>query len=539
MMAAALAKLPAAAAARLRRTSVGAKLFTLVLFVLVLTLGLLGWANVRLHRRHLDSESQLSAERLSNVIVRSIGYSMLHNDRDALERIIESVSRESEIRALRIVNHEGRIAVSMNTREKGRLVRMDAGPLTTMETTEGRVLRVVTPIRNSPSCSSGLCHAHPASQQLLGALDAHISLARVDRSLSHSSWQFTGYSAAAIALILICTGLFVWRFVHQPVTTLRFGTDCIRRGELGVQIPMTTRDELGALANSFNEMSRQLLDARNDSLTWAQTLEERVAEKTDELERAHRQMLQAEKLTSLGKLAAVVAHEINNPLSGILTYARLLRKWIDRGETLEERGGEMREALDLIASESRRCGEIVQNLLAFSRVPPLNITDVDVNEVVRRCLKLIEHKLELGNIVSRPQLARDLPHVRGDAGQIEQLLLALVMNAIEAMVPEGTLDIRTIASADRERVTITIEDDGTGIPESILPRLFEPFVTTKEARGVGLGLAVSRSVVDRHHGKISVESAVGRGTKFTIELPVHALQPDAAPMAPAFAGGVA
>jgi two-component system NtrC family sensor kinase len=256
-------------------------------------------------------------------------------------------------------------------------------------------------------------------------------------------------------------------------------------------------------------------------VTFAQTLELRVALKTAELERAHRQMLQAEKLTSLGKLAAVVAHEINNPLSGILTYARLLRKWIERGDSLEERSPEMREALDLIASESRRCGDIVQNLLAFSRVPPLNITDVDINDVIRRCIRLVEHRLDLGNIALRLELDRDLPQVRGDAGQLEQLFLALVMNAIEAMAQEGNLRITT-SSSGADRVTVTVEDDGCGIPESILPQLFEPFVTTKEARGVGLGLAVSRSVVERHHGVISVKSAVGRGTTFTIELPARA-----------------
>lgn len=507
-----------AGAPGLQGISVGAKLFTLVLCALVVTLGLLGWANVRLHRAHLDSESQLAAIRLSNVIVRSVGYSMLHNDRDSLERIIESVSRESEIRALRITDHAGVVAVSMKRGEAGARIDLSGPRLTTAHGPAGRVLRVITPIANAPSCSSGACHAHPPSQRILGALDAHISLARAERSLRHSTGQFIAYSGAAIVLILVATGAFVWRFVHQPVTTLRFGTDGIREGNLGVQIPITTHDELGELAVSFNEMSRQLLDARNESVTFAQTLEKRVAEKTAELERAHRQMLQAEKLTSLGKLAAVVAHEINNPLSGILTYARLLRKWIDRKDSLEERSGEMSEALDLIASESRRCGEIVQNLLAFSRVPPLNITDVDLSDVIRRCVKLVEHRLDLGNITLRLDLARDLPPVRGDAGQLEQLFLALVMNAIEAMPQEGNLHI-TASSTAGDRVTITVEDDGCGIPESILPQLFEPFVTTKEARGVGLGLAVSRSVVERHHGVISVKSEVGRGTTFTIELP--------------------
>ena len=522
-MAAAAQRPVHAAAAALRRlgSSVGAKLFTLVFCVLVLTLGSLGWANIRLHRRHLESETQRSAERLSNVIVRSIGYSMLRNDREALSGIIGSVAREPEIAGLRIADHRGRVALSKNLEERGTTIPVRADRLRIVDGPSHRMLGVTTPIPNEPSCSTGGCHAHPPHQKLLGVLDTDISLATADGSLRHSTRQFLAYSGLAIILILLSTGLFVWRFVHQPVATLRYGTECIRQGTLGVQIPIATRDELGELARSFNDMSRQLLEARTESTTWAHTLEERVAEKTSELERAHRQMLQAEKLTSLGKLAAVVAHEINNPLSGILTYARLLRKWSAQPETLQAHTGEMQEALELIASESRRCGDIVQNLLAFARVTPMNIDDVDLNEVIRRCVKLVEHKLYLGNITVDLELAADLPLARGDAGQLEQLLLALIMNAIEAMPHDGNLRVTTKTDADGDRVIITVEDDGVGIPESILPHLFEPFVTTKEATGVGLGLAVSRSVVERHHGHIDVQSEAGRGTVFTIEIPVR------------------
>ena len=138
----------------------------------------------------------------------------------------------------------------------------------------------------------------------------------------------------------------------------------------------------------------------------------------------------------------------------------------------------------------------------------------------KRQIKLIDHKLDLGNIVANLQLDDELPPVRGDANQLEQLLLALVMNAIDAMPHEGTLTIRT--SASRDRVVITVEDDGTGIPQEILSRLFDPFVTTKETKGVGLGLAISRSIVERHEGQISVWSEPARGTKFTITLPAVA-----------------
>jgi len=456
---------------------VGAKLFLLVFVVLVINLGFLGFLNVRLHRQHLEAARRMSALRLADVVRRSTSHYMLRNDRDALRHIIETIGKEPGITRLRVIDSRGRVAFSTGSE------------------TAQRVLSTVTPIHNTPSCATAACHAHPATQDVLGVLELNLSLTEEDRNIRSASRQFAVQSALAIVLTLIAIGLFVWHFVHKPVRVLRAGTERLGQGDLGVQIPVSSKDELGALAKSFNAMSRELDDARA------------------------RQMIHAEKLTSLGKLAAVVAHEINNPLSGILTYAKLLRKWIERGDALDVRAPEMRDALQLIENESRRCGEIVRNLLAFAREQPLNISDFDVNPVIQQCIKLIEHKLDLGNISANLELARDLPLVRGDAGQVEQLVLALVMNAIEAMPREGNLHIVT-ASPDGASVVIQIEDDGTGIAPDILPRLFEPFTTTKEeGKGVGLGLAISRAIVDRHHGRIEVKSELGKGTTFTITLP--------------------
>ncbi len=518
-----------AAAARRIRRSVGAKLFTLLFSVLLLTLALLGYANVRLHRQHLEAARLRAAEQMNDVIRRSTSYSMLRNDRAAIQQLIETVGRESSITRLRVYNPKGRIAFSNHVGEVNGEVGPNGVPKPGPRILSGggeRVLSIAAPIANSPTCSSAACHAHPASQKLLGVMETNVSLAAADADVRSATTQFALYSAAAILLTLAITALFVWRFVHRPVRILRTGTERLGAGELGVQIPVTSRDELGSLAYSFNEMSRQLNEARQEITAWTKTLEERVQRKTNELSRAHQQMIQAEKLTSLGKLAAVVAHEINNPLSGILTYAKLLRKWVDRGESIADRGKDMHDALALIESESRRCGEIVRNLLTFARAAPMNITDFDINHVIRQCVKLVEHKLELGNITADLRLPTDLPVMRGDAGQIEQLLLALVMNAIEAMPHEGNLRITTSTSTDRSKIVVAVSDDGLGIDPDVLPRLFDPFVTTKEeGKGVGLGLAVSRSIVERHEGHISVASEVGRGTTFTITLPVGAVEP--------------
>jgi len=527
-MAAAERSSRAAAAVRRITRSVGAKLFTLLFAVLLLALGSLGYANVRLHRQHLEQARLLSAQRMGETIRRSTSYNMLRNDGAAIQQIIETVGNQGGLMQLRVYNPHGVIAFSRDPSEVGRDVGHTGLPVagTRILGSNGeRILSVATPIPNQPTCASAACHAHPASQKLLGIQQTDVSLAAADADVRSATTQFILYSAIAIVVTLAVSGIFVLRFVHVPVRRLRNGTERLGRGELHVQIPVTSNDELGSLARSFNLMSSQLSEAREEITAWARTLEERVQRKTDELTRAQQQMIQAEKLTSLGKLAAVVAHEINNPLSGILTYAKLLRKWVDRGESIESRGQEMHDALSLNESESRRCGEIVRSLLTFARAAPMNVTDFDINAIVRQCIKLVEHKLDLGNIAADLQLDDDLPPMRGDAGQIEQLLLALTMNAIEAMPHEGNLRIRTEPNGDQ--IIVTVADDGTGIPPEILPQLFDPFVTTKEeGKGVGLGLAISRSIVERHAGRIEVASEAGKGTTFTITLPVLATAVD-------------
>jgi two-component system, NtrC family, sensor kinase len=246
-----------------------------------------------------------------------------------------------------------------------------------------------------------------------------------------------------------------------------------------------------------------------------------VEQKTHELKRAHDHVLHVEKMASIGKMAAIVAHEINNPLSGILTYAKLLRKWLDRGQTEGEKHDEAMQCLELIAGESRRCGELVKNLLTFSRTAPMNVEPADLNAVIERCVRLVQHQLELTGIQLQNDLAVDLPRVLCDPAQIEQVVLALLMNAIDAMPRGGNLWLSTKLLKPGQQVEIQVRDDGMGIPPEILPQIFEPFLTTKESgHGVGLGLAISRGIMERHNGRIEVRSEPGKGSTFILTLPL-------------------
>jgi len=521
--------------------SVNAKLIASLLAAMVLIFALLGYMNIRLHRQHLEAATLAAAERVSDVIKRSANYEMLHNNREGLYHVMKTIGEEPGVVKLRIFDREGQITYSTDANEINHVVdkseeacyhcHTQSQPLVHLNRPDRfriyksasgeRVLGIINPIENQAACSNAACHAHPAEQRILGVLDTDMSLARADVQLAESSRRMVVYTAFALLLIAAFSWIFVWRVVGVPIKTLEEGTERLAQGELGYQIDVRSRDEVGDLARSFNTMSVQLRDANAEIVSWAKTLEDRVAEKTQELRRAHDHALRFEKMASIGKMAAVVAHEINNPLSGILTYSKLLRKWVERGEAANEKRAETSQCLELIAAESRRCGDLVKNLLMFSRTSAVNIQPSDVSAVIGRAVRLVQHQLELGNIHLEVDLPIDLPLVFCDPPQIEQVLLALIQNAIDAMPKGGNLWIQGRLDATRPELELEVRDDGMGIPAEILPQIFEPFLTTKESgHGVGLGLAISRSIIEQHNGKIEVHSEAGKGTKFTLTLPV-------------------
>jgi two-component system NtrC family sensor kinase len=520
--------------------SLSSKLVILLVASMTITFGLLGYLNIRLHRQHLENSTLVSAEQISDAVKRSATYYMLRNQRDGLYHSIVELGNEPGIVRIRIINREGRISFSSDLKEINTLVDKSAeacyachnqDPPTlrldrpqrfrTYRLANGeRVLGIITPIENSPACATAECHAHPASDTILGVLDTNVSLGAADASLAESTRQMVMYTFLAVIAISFLSAMFVWRVVHDPLKALKTGTERLSSGQLGYQLDIRSHDELADLAASFNAMSRDLGEAREEITAWTRKLEARVDQKTQELNRAHEQMLIVEKMASIGKLAAVVAHEINNPLAGILTYAKLLKKRFAREN--QDGKNDILSSLDLIESESRRCGEIVKNLMTFGRATSMSCEPADLNGVIKRCVQLVGHKLQLANIELQLNLAADLPPVRCDTGQIEQLILALVMNAIDAMPGGGNLSLGSKRLGDSPEVQITVEDNGVGIPPQILPSLFEPFFTTKErGHGLGLGLAISKTIVERHHGRIQVVSEPGHGTAFTITLPLQ------------------
>ena len=524
------------------RASLAVKLAIYLVVSMVAVFSLFGYLNLRLERKHSEELVLESAGRISDLIQRSTHYQMLRNDREALYQVINTIGSEPGIQRIRIFNEEGRISFSTDPAEVNTLVdkRAEAcyachaqeAPLTRLDRPDrariftdaqgNRVLGVIRPIENQPACANAGCHAHPPERRILGVIDADLSLAAVDQKMAEHQANLVSFIGLVVVLASLLSVVFIWVVVHKPVRELMAGTEKVAQGNLDYRLPVRSGDELGTLAASFNKMTADLADAHKELTAWTQTLEDRVEDKTAELQRAQTILVASEKMAALGKLAATVAHEVNNPLSGILTYARLTLKTLEKNDLSPAARAEMIEQLGIITRESRRCGEILRNLLTFARQAPPHREPQQLNTLVERALTLVHHQLDLQAVELNKRLAENLPLIFCDAGQVQQVVLSLLVNATEAMPHGGRLEVATEFDAKADAARVQVKDNGVGIPPEVLPHIFEPFFTTKESQQrTGLGLAVARSIAEQHGGAIAARSTPGEGTEFVLTLPLE------------------
>ena len=299
--------------------------------------------------------------------------------------------------------------------------------------------------------------------------------------------------------------------ITRPLRAMVEATDKIAQGDLDHRIGLDSRDEIGHLARSFDRMTEDLRKANANLVEWARTLEGRVEERTHELREMQDHLIQSEKLASLGKIAAGVAHEINNPLTSILINTHLMLEQV-------EPSFPFRENLDLMADETARCAVIVKRLLDFARQTPPLKTRADVNALIERACQLLDVQAGVRNIGIVKTLDRGLPPIELDKNQIQQVLWNLAINAIEAMPRGGTLTFVSRPGEEPGTVEVVVADTGVGIPRENLTKLFDPFFTTKST-GTGLGLAVTYGIIQQHGGTIDVKSEVDHGAVFSIKFP--------------------
>jgi two-component system NtrC family sensor kinase len=326
------------------------------------------------------------------------------------------------------------------------------------------------------------------------------------------------FAFAVMAIILVALLLVILYFstsrIINPLQRVVFATQKIAKGDLSHKLNVKSRDEIGDLAKSFDQMTEELKIANKKLIEWGKTLERKVGERTKELTEMQAHLIQSEKLASLGKLAAGIAHEINNPLGGILIYSHLLLEDTDKGT-------DHYESLKKIVKETSRCKDIVRSLLEFARPKEPEMVLTNINEIVDKSLSIMERQAFFQNISLKKMYSSDLPKIVIDSAQLQQVFMNIILNAAEAMDGNGNLTIRTSLDGKGSAINIEFIDTGHGIKEEDRKRLFEPFFTTKEVgKGTGLGLAISYGIIQKHQGIIRVTSQVGKGSTFTIKLPV-------------------
>lgn len=519
----------------LNRLSV--KLIISITVILVTFLAMHTYITINNFDKALTQTKFQSAHNISDLIKRSTRYGMLLNRRDDVHEIINTIGGEAGVLNIRIYNKLGEIIYSTDSSEIFYTVDLQAEacygchsettPLVKlsehnrMRIFEGpdhqRILGLINPIENEPDCSSAECHAHPEDINILGVLDVRLTLSELDATVSEVTTNTLTYAIVITASIGLFAGLFITFLVNRPVKKLIKGIHEVGEGNLRYRIDVKSKDEIGEVGKQFNEMSAKLDSAYNEIKDWSDNLNQKVKEKTEELKNIYDQVNQIEKLASLGKLSATVAHELNNPLEGILTYSKLISKKLKSSGNGENTS--IINFLDLISEETARCGKIVKDLLLFSSKNENGFSNENIIPIIEKSIKIINHHLKIHGIKLIKDFEKETMIIYCNPQKIQQAFFALFINAIEAMQKGGNILVKVLS--ENNKIVVKIKDEGSGISHKDLPNIFEPFFSTKEVgQGTGLGLAVTYGIITSHNGSITVEETSSSGTTFKIELPL-------------------
>jgi two-component system NtrC family sensor kinase len=453
-----------------------------------------------------------------------------------IQQTLEDISIAEGVDRVRIYNHAGQVSFSTSPDEIGYAVDKSALACTGCHPSSGNMsdlmaepvkwdiyrspggytsLKLVEPVPNEASCSSSRCHEGAKEDTILGFVEADISLAILDEARLKQGQALMLYTLIFLIAVSLSSVLILWKIVTRPARELSQSLGIVSSGNLDYSVPIHSRDEMGMLAQSFNSMTTELRSAREKIDTWAHKLEAEVARKTEVIKEAHAGMVQTEKLASLGRMASGIANELDTPLKKIESTARLIQKRLPPHSPDSE-------DLQLIIEQTERSEKIIQNFLHFSAARPAERERVDVTDILERTIFILKNQKKFRHITIHLGTEDGSFTTYGEVSQFQQVFLNMLINAADAMNERGTITvaIRKTVEDNMPFVEVEFTDTGPGIRKEDLPRLFEPFFSTKpEEKGTGLGLSVSHGIVTHLGGNIQVRSEEGRGTSFFVRFP--------------------
>jgi two-component system NtrC family sensor kinase len=518
---------------RITRSLTG-KLVIAISLLILLGTSISLFTTIRNEKKNLMADALSYMTSFSELMRKSIHYDMLNVRQEDIQKTLEIFGTSESIESVRILDHSGRIYYSSTLEEVGNSIAKnslsciachhgDAKPHQAMllenrwaifEKPDGsRAMTFAEPIYNEPTCYTAACHIHDSTQKVLGIILTDFSLQEIDNRISNQIASISLYIIFLIIIIALVLSIILWRIILKPLTRLTIGMQRVSSGDTEQKVNIPSNDEIGRLASTFNSMTEELTIARHRMEKWTQSLEEEVAKKTQEIKQTQDKLIQAERLASLGRLTASVAHEIRNPLSALGGFGRRLLKSVTDKKH--------KNYAEIIVYEADRLERVLRDVLTFSRETRFHFKKESVNEIIDKSINLFREACKDQSIDIKVQYETDF-QVLIDEDQAGQMANNLISNAIDAMPDGGTLTVTTqnVQANEITYVAVHFSDTGKGIPEEMLPLIFEPFYTTKRSgEGTGLGLSISREIIEEHGGFIEVKNRGEKGLTVSIYFP--------------------
>lgn len=500
------------------------------------------------NEQYLNTVIRQSGNNIGSIVEGALYHSMLQNDKSALQNTLDIINTLPGIDEVNMYDSRDNLVYSSfstdpndihsdpncischsNIRslfpgmEKSyKIIDINTDCLMNKSDNGSRHLLIRSPILNERSCYVSSCHAHMETDTLLGSLVIKIPLQAQDAAIKKSSTEFFFLAILATMLLASFLLLFTRKKIKNPLNELVKVSVAVANGDKSTRLEIKPNqlDDMRMVSEAFNDMLDNLHTATVELENWSQQLEYKVQKKSEELGAAQNELMHVERLASLGKLSSSVAHEINNPLSGILIYTKLLLKQVNNPELYASKRESMIKHLRLIESETKRCGDIVKGLLDFSRKDQNDFEPKHLHEILKETYELMTHPIKIADIKFEYDFSANADLIYCNPNQIKQACIAILVNASEAIKENGEIMIKT-KNPDEDTICIEMSDNGLGIAEEDISHIFEPFFSTKQdVSGIGLGLAIVHGIIQNHKGKIHVNSELGRGTTISVNLPL-------------------